>query len=176
MSILDVPCGDMVWMSRFLSTRNDIDYTGIDIVPELINHHNKVYASTTKTFLVGDIVEMPLNKTYDIIICRTLLQHLYFVDALRVLRKFSLSGSSYLVITTISANDENEERDVIYTSNPGRFRALNLEIPPISLIPPLCLTRDGPPETNESWQQYFALWRLPLLQINDCRMGWQLQL
>ena len=26
--LLDVPCGDMAWMSRFLRTRDDIDYTG----------------------------------------------------------------------------------------------------------------------------------------------------
>ena len=29
--LLDVPCGDMAWMSRFLQTRDDVDYTGVDI-------------------------------------------------------------------------------------------------------------------------------------------------
>jgi len=32
-SLLDIPCGDMRWMSRFLDNREDVDYTGIDIVP-----------------------------------------------------------------------------------------------------------------------------------------------
>jgi len=30
--LLDVPCGDMAWMSRFLKTRDDIDYTGRTVV------------------------------------------------------------------------------------------------------------------------------------------------
>jgi len=33
--MLDIPCGDMVWMRRFLEAREDISYTGIDIVPVL---------------------------------------------------------------------------------------------------------------------------------------------
>ena len=31
--MLDIPCGDMRWMPRFLETREDVDYTGMDIVP-----------------------------------------------------------------------------------------------------------------------------------------------
>jgi hypothetical protein len=176
LSILDVPCGDMVWMSRFLATRDDIDYTGIDIVPDLIAHHNKVYGSPERKFLAGDILTLPLNKTYDLIICRTLLQHLYFVDVLRVLRKFSNSGSSYIFMTTFAVQDENIELELGSADNPGRFRALNVEIPPVSLTPPLCLTRDGPPDISESWQQYFGLWQLPLYQVGNCRLGWQLKL
>ena len=41
--VLDMPCGDMQWMSRFLVTRKDIVYTGIDIVADLIKHHRKTY-------------------------------------------------------------------------------------------------------------------------------------
>ena len=29
--LLAIQCGDMVWMFRFLETRDDIDYTGIEI-------------------------------------------------------------------------------------------------------------------------------------------------
>ena len=27
--LLDVPCGDLQWMSRFLQTRSDVIYTGV---------------------------------------------------------------------------------------------------------------------------------------------------
>lgn len=79
--MLDVPCGDFVWMSRFLSTRDDIDYTGMDIVEDLIEHHKKAHKNKDWKFVHGDIVDSRLTEKYDIILCRMLLQHLYSLDA-----------------------------------------------------------------------------------------------
>ena len=79
--MLDVPCGDFVWMSRFLSTRDDVDYTGMDIVKELIDRHQNAYVNKNWKFIHGDIVESDLTEKYDIILCRMLLQHLHSTDA-----------------------------------------------------------------------------------------------
>ena len=41
--LLDVPCGDLLWMSRFLQTRSDVDYTGVDIVRSIVERHRTTY-------------------------------------------------------------------------------------------------------------------------------------
>ena len=167
--LLDVPCGDMAWMSRFLRTRDDIDYTGIDIVPSLIDHHRQAYGRFGWKFIAGDVVQNGVNDTYDIIVNRMMLQHLYFNDVIRLLAAFSNSGSGYLLTTTFAAHARNEELRVGDDGkNPGRFRYLNLEIEPVSLEAPLCVQRDGPPDDFEGWNHFAALWRLPLRRIRWC--------
>ena len=59
-SMLDVPCGDMNWMKRFLSARNDIDYTGIDIVPDIIEKHKEEFKGTPYKFINANIVKVSL--------------------------------------------------------------------------------------------------------------------
>ena len=166
--ILDVPCGDMAWMSRFLKTRNDIDYTGIDIVPEIIEHHRESYKNFGWKFKHLDILSIKEIDSYDIIICRTLLQHLYFVDGQKLFKLFSDSGSRLLITTSFYRKDVNEEL-VISADNTGRFRKLNLEIPPFSLVPPLCIVRDGPPDAFEGWDHFLGIWKLPLRRIKRCK-------
>ena len=165
--MLDIPCGDMAWMSRFLKTRNDIEYTGMDIVPDLIDHHKNSFRHPSWNFEARDIVKNPIKNRYDLIFCRTLLQHLYNSDAMKILDNFSKSGSRYLLVTTWSRNPENQELD-IGDWNPGRMRRLNLEIPPVSLPPPRCLLRDGPPDAIEGWDHFLGLWKLPLRQLKQC--------
>jgi len=165
--VLDVPCGDMAWMSRFLKTRDDVDYTGIDIVPALIENHRTRFRDYSWKFQHMDIIEDPIEEMYDVIVCRTLMQHLYFHDVMRLLRKFSESGSRYILMTSFYRTSANQEL-AINGLNPGRFRQLNLELPPISLVPPLCVSRDGPPDTREGWDHYVGLWKLPLKQVKRC--------
>lgn len=173
--LLDVPCGDMAWMSRFLETRNDVVYTGVDIVPELIRHHQQVFADRPWTFVVSDVVHDGINTSaggYDLVLCRTLLQHLYLPDVRRVLGHFSAFGRLsdrpvYVLMTTFSAHPANKEL-IVDADNPGRFRRLNLELPPIALAPPMCLVRDGPPGAYEGWTHYIGLWKLPLQRFPDC--------
>lgn len=168
--LLDIPCGDMAWMARFLKTRDDVIYTGMDIVPELIKHHKDAFKHYSKrwSFINADAVD---NKTfigkYDIILCRTLLQHLYHQDVMKLLEKFSESGSKFILASTFANHHQNEEL-IIDIDNPGRFRKLNLQIPPFSLAAPLCLNRDGPPDLKEGLEHFLGLWKLPLKRVMDC--------
>jgi 2-polyprenyl-3-methyl-5-hydroxy-6-metoxy-1,4-benzoquinol methylase len=87
--ILDIPCGDMGWMSVFLKDRSDIDYTGMDIVPDLIRNHKHKYADRLNwQFAVHDIVANPLSAPYDLIFSRDMTQHLTSGDTMRVLYHF----------------------------------------------------------------------------------------
>lgn len=167
--LLDVPCGDMAWMSRFLKIRDDVDYTGIDIVPELIRHHQETFKSYPWKFQLRDLVASPLNETYHLILCRTLLQHLYNYDVMKLLSHISISGSAFLLSTSFFRHKENQEL-VGDSENPGRFRRLNLELKPIALTPPQCMFRDGPPDAYEGWDHFLALWRLPLRKLRRCKV------
>ena len=171
-SLLDLPCGDMTWMERFLLTRDDIDYTGVDIVPNLINRHMKRYEPMPWRFLTFDIVNSSLPRAYDVILNRMLLQHLFLPDAIKALVHFSDSGSKYLLTTTFPREPRNVEL-MINKNNPGRFRPLNLEVPPVSLSPPLCLQRDGVKDELEGWDHFIGLWKLPLQQDLGCRRSKQ---
>jgi len=173
--VLDVPCGDMAWMSRFLQTRDDVDYTGVDIVPNIIRHHKQKFASFHWQFYEWDVVRDGLefsNGSFDLILCRAMLQHLYAADVLRTLAHFSDAPFKYrqrvfLLTTTFSTHPQNDELE-INDNNRGRYRRFNLELPPVSLVPPLCLVRDGPPDAREAWVMFLGLWELPLHRVPQC--------
>lgn len=168
--LLDVPCGDMVWMSRFLSTRNDIDYTGMDIVADLIARHRDSYSSKHGwKFIEQDVVlQGRLNETYDVILCRVMLQHLYHNDVLRILKLFSDSGSRFLLTTTFLLWGKSTD---LNDGSGGRFRYLNLELPPISLSPAVCFARDGERDNVHGRLHFLGLWRLPLREVVNCNFS-----
>ena len=155
-SILDLPCGDLQWMKRFLVTRNDVLYTGADIVPDIIDYHKKQHGNLHRVkFIQHDIVKSPLNESYDLIICRDMLQHLWKYDAMKALYHFSISKSSYLLATTFPDTSHNE--DVEKDALGGRKFSYNLELPPFSLAPPICSSYD--------WNiEHISLWEIPLKQ------------
>ena len=161
-TMLDVPCGDMVWMEQFLTTRPDVHYVGMDIVSQLIQHHTLKYQRHPNwKFIQGDIVTAHvINQHYDLVFTRHMTQHLTNEDTNRVLKHISDSGASFLLASTYPKVTKNDE---IFL-NAGRHRQQNFEIPPYKLTPPICMTEDiRAPEDCHS-----ALWRLPLTQIETC--------
>ena len=156
--VLDIPCGDLRWMSVFLTNRTDIDYTGMDIVPDIIEHHKKTYSDQPWTFHIHDIVAEPLSTSFDLIFSRDMTQHLTNSDTLRVLQHFSSSGSHFAMLTTYPSAPHNE-RDVDL-NNKGRCHKQDLERPPYSLTPPICVRH----EKKDGGSEYSALWRLPMKQ------------
>ena len=167
-NILDIPCGDFVWMSRFLQGRRDVNYTGMDIVPSLIDNHKSAFKKEPYlSFIHQDIVKTPLHHGYDLILCRHMLQHLTTSDVIKVLSHFSNSGSLYLLTTTMPVSSKTN----LLSLRGGRYRNLNLEIPPVQLEPPLCLVHDGPVHGSSiPWLLYLGLWKLPLGQVTPCKI------
>ena len=169
--LLDVPCGDLQWMSRFLQTRSDIDYTGIDIVSNVIEHHRSMFADRGWKFLNLDIVSQSINVTdYDLIMTRQMTQHLVHTDVIRILHKFSNvtmlhRRPAFLLATTYPNTAYNAKLDL---HSSIRYALQNLEIKPFRLEPPRCLFRDGP----ASSAHYMGLWQLPLkvIALSSCSM------
>lgn len=83
-SVLDIPCGDFNWMQHV--DLDGIDYTGADIVEELIEKNNQNFASDKKRFLVLDLIKDTLPKS-DLIICRDGLVHLTNSEISQALQK-----------------------------------------------------------------------------------------
>ena len=160
--LLDVPCGDLQWMNRFLQTRDDVIYTGMDIVPQLIENHKNRFAGKPWRFIVHDAVEKEFEGAYDLILSRAVLQHLYEAEAIKMLTHLSNSGSSYLLVTTFPTLRTNKDVD-----RTGGFRHLNINLEPFSLSPPLCLHADDDGRTDRI---YIGLWSLPLRRISNCSL------
>ena len=56
-SIIDVPCGDFLWMNKVISQNNNIKYLGLDIVSDLISENITNYKNTNINFKALDIFE-----------------------------------------------------------------------------------------------------------------------
>jgi len=174
--LLDIPCGDLRWMSRFLMTRDDVEYTGVDIIPDLIASHTATFAKYPSwRFVIADIVNngteiFRQGDEFDIVLSRSMMMHLFNADVLQILAHLSALGSRqgtsgrplYLFATSFSGTAVNKE---LKRKPRGRFRELNLEIPPVSLPPPLCIARDGPPDSMNT----IGLWILPVSQVAVCK-------
>ena len=97
--MLDSSCGDMVWMSEFLSDRSDVIFTGFDIVKMNIHNHGKRFRDKGWTFETHDIVTDSIESSYDLILSRHTTQHLQTDDVLKMLKNFINSSSKFLLTT-----------------------------------------------------------------------------
>lgn len=153
-TLLDLPCGDLVWMKNYLQQRHDIDYTGMDIVPSLVAAHSQAYTQKHSwKFKQHDIAKDPLDEKYDLIFSRQMTQHLGTEDTMRVLDHFS-DGASYLLISNYPKVKSNKG---LNTKTPHRFRQQNFNTLPYSLTDPIC-------EDEEAGQCMNYLYKLPLRQ------------
>jgi SAM-dependent methyltransferase len=148
-SIVDVGCGDFRW----LSTLNlDVDYVGIDIVPDLIATNTRQYGSPRRRFQVGDVTSDSIPHA-DLIMCRDCLFHCSLEDAEKVMANIARSGATYLLAT--HCPDEKVNVDI----QTGWARGLNLEIDPFRLPPPAHVI-------GEKWGRVMGLWRIEALPAN----------
>jgi len=154
-SLLDSSCGDMTWMPTFLENRTDVDFTGYDIVPANIENHKKTFSSTSWKFEVHDIVADPIPK-FDIILSRHTMIHLKNKDVFQLLNNVYDSGSAYLLATNFPDVEVNTE---LSEDSVGRYRPMNLHLPPFNLPPPVCQAN------NDGEVDYIniAFWNLDMI-------------
>ncbi len=145
---LDAPCGDFNWMKEV--GLSDIQYIGMDIVPDLIIQNHSRYARVGRVFLAGDITRDALPMS-DLMQCRDCLFHLPYKDIVRFLDNFARSTIPYLLTTThLLTHNKDIER-------PGQWRQLNLKRPPFRFPEPL--------ETIDDWieghpRRQMGLWTI----------------
>ena len=152
-TLLDLPCGDFAWMAR--TDLGGVDYTGADIVPDVIAENNARYAGPHRRFLHLDLTRDPLPPA-DVVLCRDCPVHLSFDNIFRALANIRGSGAKYLLATTFTG-DAIVNEDIV----DGDWRLLNFQLPPFSLPPPLALIVEGCTEQAGAFaDKALGLWRV----------------
>lgn len=150
-TMLDIPCGDFAWM-RHVDLH--VDYTGADVVPELVNANQKRYGNETRRFVLLDATKDRLPRV-DLIHCRDLLIHLSLADCRAALENFIASGSRFLLTSHFAARTANDE---IVS---GDFRPINLTAPPFRFPPPLeVISEESRLGEGAFTDRSMALWKL----------------
>jgi hypothetical protein len=150
-SLLDIPCGDFYWMNHTSLTA--VEYTGGDIVEELIKRNQTCYSSPTRRFVKLNLIIDPLPKV-DLILCRDCLVHFSYDDIIRALKNMRSSGSHYLLTTSFV--DRNYNIDI----PTGSWRPLNLQIAPFNFPAPLAAINEQCTENDGIYyDKHLSLWR-----------------
>jgi SAM-dependent methyltransferase len=152
-SLLDAPCGDAGWIGGL--TRN-IAYTGVDIVPSLIdaNRARVARGELAGRFLVADVTRDSLPFA-DLVLCRDCLVHLSFQNIARAVARFRASGARFLLVTTFPEWGDNRDCE------DGDWRALNMQKPPFDWPAPRELINEACEEGGGGWRdKSLGLWRL----------------
>jgi hypothetical protein len=120
-TLVDAPCGDLNWM-RHVEYVFD-QYTGVDVVPEIIERLQKEGFPKPYSFMVGDITADILPKA-DALLCRDCLTHLPFDAIQQAVYLWKRAGFDYIIATTFPDWKENKD------CPPGGWRPLNMEAAP----------------------------------------------
>lgn len=151
-SMLDLPCGDFHWMKE-LDLRG-VDYTGADIVSELIAENVARYGAPGRRFVTLNITTDDLPKV-DLLLCRDCWVHLNYSDIADAIANVRRSGITYLLATTFTHHPINRNQ------LRGKFRMLNLRIAPFHLPNPLHVIVEDNLESRRSHaEKSLALWRV----------------
>jgi hypothetical protein len=151
-SMLDIPCGDFGWMKHV--DLSGVHYTGADIVDELVIRNNSSYSDASKTFIKLDVCKDPLPSV-DLIFCRDCFVHFSNDDIFSALENIRASKSGYLLTTTFTECEENED---IAT---GDWRTINLQIPPFSFPEPLLTVDEECTEGEGTYRdKSLGLWKI----------------
>lgn len=132
-SVAEIGCGDFSIMRQVLQ-QVDVQYTGMDVVPDLIAHHLEKNANAKTQFLVKDAISEPLPKA-DLLIIRQVLQHLKNNQISQILQK--LDNFKYAIITEHLPITEDVEYNLDKVTGPHIRMRMNsgvfIDLPPFSL-------------------------------------------
>lgn len=128
-SILDVGCGDFNLMKHFDFT--NIQYTGIDIVEELIDQNQMLYSKSNITFQSIPIHYFTYTEHYDLIICKDVLQH-WSIESVRSFLK-RIKNFNYCLLTNDykNSNYSNKTHNTLILDS--EYTTVDLQIPPYNL-------------------------------------------
>lgn len=150
-TLLDAPCGDGAWMAQLAYPLER--YIGIDVVPAVIADATAAHAGPGREYRVGDLIRDPLPQA-DLVLCRDCLVHLPFAEGMEALANLRRSGSTWLLATTFPERTANADIRM------GRWRPLNLCLPPYSLPAPERLLDEQFTADPRYADKALGLWRL----------------
>jgi len=133
-SILDMPCGDFLWMKEILKNKK-INYLGIDIVEELIRKNKSKFKNNNIEFETHDIVTFSSKRSFDLIIVRDLFIHIDNSDILKILDNIKHLDFKYIALNSYE-NQINQNVTI------GKHRKINLLAHPFNLKKPFYSFKD----------------------------------
>lgn len=160
-SLLDIPCGDFNWMQHVNLT--DINYTGADIVQELVTANVAKYSSSTKKFVTLDLASDNLPQT-DLLLVRDAWVHFSYDAIFKSIHNIVNSKSEYLMVTTFTNHLIN------YDIVTGDWRPLNLEKAPFHFPSPLFTIPEhyDPQYKREAKGKSLGIWKIDDLKNLKC--------
>lgn len=110
-TLLDVACGPAVELEGYKKYGIDVDYTGLDVTPKMLNHARRIFPDDK--FKLGDITNIDeADHAFDIVLARHVFEHLpHYRDALK--ECFRVAKRAVIVNFFIELNDAG--RDMITT-------------------------------------------------------------
>jgi len=133
-SILDMPCGDALWIKEIFKKR-DIDYLGVDIVENLIKSNKKLYENEKIKFLNSDIINFSIEKKFDLVFLRDFFIHINNSDIKKVINNLTKMNIKYFAFT----NYEIKKNTDVVT---GKHRKINLQLEPFNFGKPIYSFKD----------------------------------
>ena len=134
-SILDMPCGDFLWMNKLLKQVEIRNYLGLDIVEEIINQNIKLYENANISFKACDIVDYETSEDFDLVLMRDFFIHTNNEDIKRILINIKKMNIKYFAFENYNIS---KNVDVI----PGKHRKINLKLHPFNLMEPFHSFKD----------------------------------
>ena len=127
--ILDAPCGDCAWVERIFKL--NIQYTGIDIVNELIlTNKEKFKKNKNVNFYCEDLTEYDKFDNYDFILLRDFFIHLPLKNIENILNNLRKSNCKFYAFNSYENVKINKEIST------GQHRKINLMEKPFSCEQP----------------------------------------
>ncbi len=133
-SILDMPCGDFLWMNQILKSKK-LKYLGIDIVDDLIGKNKINYESSNIKFKTSDVTNFITEEKFDLLFMRDFFIHISNEDILKILKNISKMNIKYFA-------SENYEIHSNINTSIGKHRKVNLQIEPFNLEKPVYSFKD----------------------------------
>lgn len=151
---IDAPCGDFYWMQHVIL--NGINYTGIDIVGDIIRENKKKYKSDQRKFICKNIIADKLPKA-ELILIRDCWVHLSYEDIFSCIDNLKKNKIQYLLTTSFINLSLNKELE-------GIWRPLNLEIEPFNFPQPIQIINENCTEDSGNYSdKSLLLWEISKL-------------
>jgi SAM-dependent methyltransferase len=158
-SILDLPCGDMNWMSTL--ELSGIRYIGADIVTEIVQENRAKYPE--REFEVLDLLTSDLPRV-DLVLVRDCFIHFPQALTLQALRNIARSKSIFL-LTTHYQWHESANIDIPL----GKYTRVNFQASPYSFPNPRAIIPEGNSESDpylgSQADRCLALWAISDLRV-----------